>query len=102
MNILTVEDDIMDRKPREKDEGFFANGLMVKVIWQGVMVGLLTLVSYSIGQYFSNHEYDDDCKDQLITMELVYCHCVCGNSGKVSCQDRCRYCNDQAVRHTTE
>ena len=52
-----VEDDIMDRKPREKDEGFFANGLMVKVIWQGVMVGLLTLVSYSIGQYFSNHEY---------------------------------------------
>ena len=52
-----VEDDIMDRKPREKDEGFFANGLMVKVIWQGVMVGLLTLASYSIGQYFSNHEY---------------------------------------------
>ena len=52
-----AEDDIMDRKPREKDEGFFANGLMVKVIWQGVMVGLLTLVSYSIGQYFSNHEY---------------------------------------------
>ena len=48
-----AEDDIMDRK----DEGFFANGLMVKVIWQGVMVGLLTLVSYSIGQYFSNHEY---------------------------------------------
>ena len=26
-------------------------------ICQGIMVGLLTLASYSIGQYFSNHEY---------------------------------------------
>ena len=57
LGLEPAEEDIMKRKPRKKDEGFFSNGLMLKVIWQGVMVGLLTLISYAIGQYFSTHEY---------------------------------------------
>lgn len=57
LGLEPVEEGVMERQPRSKDEGFFANGLMIKIIWQGMMVGLLTLLSYSIGQYFSTHEY---------------------------------------------
>ena len=57
LGLEPVEEGIMERQPRSKDEGFFAHGLMFKIIWQGLMVGLLTLLSYSIGQYFSTHEY---------------------------------------------
>lgn len=44
-----VENDVMDRKPRGKDEGIFAHGVGVHSIIQGLIVGLLTLISYYIG-----------------------------------------------------
>ncbi len=44
-----VEKDVMDRKPKPKNEGIFANGLGVRIILQGLLFGLLTLVGYFIG-----------------------------------------------------
>ncbi|WP_303015204.1 calcium-translocating P-type ATPase, PMCA-type [Holdemania massiliensis] len=43
------EPDIMNRKPRRKDESFFAHGLGFTIAWQGIMIGLLTLISYVLG-----------------------------------------------------
>lgn len=43
------EPDIMNRKPRSKDESFFAHGLGWTIAWQGVMIGTLTLISYILG-----------------------------------------------------
>lgn len=51
-----TEPDVMDRKPRKKDEDFFANGFLWTIIWQGLMVGILTLCSYALGETVS-HEY---------------------------------------------
>lgn len=45
-----VEKDIMDKKPKPKSEGIFAHGLGLKVILQGLMFGLLTLVGFKIGE----------------------------------------------------
>ena len=45
------EKDVMERKPRDPKESVFAGGLGVNVIYQGVLVALLTLVSYAIGFY---------------------------------------------------
>ncbi len=45
-----VEDDIMDRKPKPKNEGIFAHGLGVRVVLQGAMFALLTLVAYFLGK----------------------------------------------------
>lgn len=50
-----VESDVMDRKPRPKDESFFANGLGFRIVWQGLMIGGLTLVAYYIGN--ANNHY---------------------------------------------
>ena len=44
-----VEDDIMTHKPKAKDEGIFAGGLGGRVVAQGFMFGLLTIIAYRIG-----------------------------------------------------
>ena len=50
-----VDPAIMLEKPRPKDESLFAHGLTYKIIWQGFMVGGLTLLSYIIGQVSVDH-----------------------------------------------
>lgn len=44
-----VERDIMERKPREKDESIFARGVGTATALQGLMVGILTLIAYYAG-----------------------------------------------------
>ncbi len=45
-----VEKDIMDKKPRPKTEGIFAHGLGIRVILQGIMFALLTLIGFKMGE----------------------------------------------------
>lgn len=45
-----VEKDIMSQKPKPKDEGLFAHGFGVRVILQGVMFGVLSLIAFKIGE----------------------------------------------------
>ena len=42
------EKDIMSRPPRRSTEGFFAGGLMWKIVFRGIFIGLSTLASFSI------------------------------------------------------
>lgn len=46
------EKDIMNRKPESSKRGIFANGLWNKIIVEGIMLGMLTLVAFSIGNKF--------------------------------------------------
>ncbi|MBQ2945075.1 MAG: calcium-translocating P-type ATPase, PMCA-type [Clostridia bacterium] len=48
-----VESDVMDKKPKPKNEGIFAHGLGVRVVLQGCMFAVLTLVGYMIGSGIS-------------------------------------------------
>ena len=41
--------DIMDRKPVKRNEGIFTKGMSWRVIYQGAMIGLLTLIAFMIG-----------------------------------------------------
>ena len=41
--------DIMHRKPIKKDEGIFTKGRTFRIIYQGIMIGLLTLAGFIIG-----------------------------------------------------
>ncbi len=45
-----VEKDIMDRNPKPKDEGLFANGFGIRTVLQGVMFGALSLIAFYIGE----------------------------------------------------
>lgn len=45
-----VEKDVMERKPKPKDEGLFAHGFGVRTVLQGVMFGILSLIAFWLGE----------------------------------------------------
>ena len=45
------EADIMDKKPRDSRKGIFADGLWQRIMVEGAMLGILTLVAFSLGNY---------------------------------------------------
>ena len=45
-----VEDDIMNHKPKHKDEGLFAHGFGIQTMLQGLMFGILTLIAFWLGE----------------------------------------------------
>lgn len=49
LSIDPAEKDIMQRKPRDPIQGFITKGLIWRVMYQGIMIGVLSLISYRIG-----------------------------------------------------
>ncbi len=47
-----AEPDTMRRPPRDSREGIFAGGLFGDIIYQGILVTAITVISYLIGSYF--------------------------------------------------
>lgn len=50
LGMEAVEADVMDHKPKPKDEGIFAHGLGVRVVLQGLMFASLTLIGFVAGE----------------------------------------------------
>lgn len=44
-----AEKDIMERKPISSKKGIFTKGMSLRVIYQGIMIGLITLAAFIIG-----------------------------------------------------
>lgn len=50
LGMEAVEPDIMEQKPRPKDEGIFAHGLGIRVVLQGAMFAVLSLIAFVVGE----------------------------------------------------
>ena len=50
LGMEAVEKDVMDRKPKPKNEGIFAGGLGIRVVLQGMMFAALTLIGFKLGE----------------------------------------------------
>ena len=50
LGMEAVEKDIMDKKPKPKNEGIFAHGFGIRVVLQGVMFAALSLFAYFYGK----------------------------------------------------
>lgn len=48
------EADIMRRKPRSKNDGIFSGGLGIDCMYQGIIVTVLTVLSFYIGEFLEN------------------------------------------------
>ena len=48
--------DIMNRKPKDTKKGIFTKGMVLRVIYQGIMIGTLTLIAFCIGLATPNIE----------------------------------------------
>ena len=44
-----AEGDVMTRKPRNSEDGIFANGAGVDMVWQGIYLAIIELAAYFIG-----------------------------------------------------
>lgn len=44
-----AEKDVMDRKPLKPKQGIFTKGMSFRIIYQGIMIGMLTLIAFIIG-----------------------------------------------------
>ncbi len=60
------EADIMNKKPRNSKKGIFADGLWQRIITEGTMLGILTLVAFSVGNYL----YDIDVARTMAFVSL--------------------------------
>lgn len=50
LGMEAVEPDVMNRKPKPKDESIFAHGLLTRILLQGVMFAVLTLIGFRHGE----------------------------------------------------
>ncbi len=50
LGMEAVEKDIMEQKPKPKNEGIFAHGLGIQVVLQGAMFAILTLIGFMLGE----------------------------------------------------
>ncbi len=54
LGVEQAEGDVMKVAPRSSNEGIFADGLGIDVLWQGACISLLTLASFFIGNAFES------------------------------------------------
>ncbi len=52
LGMEAVEKDVMEQKPKPKNEGIFANGFGIRIFLQGFLFAILTLIGYHIGEAY--------------------------------------------------
>ena len=50
LGMEAVEPNIMEQKPKAKNEGIFAHGLGIRIILQGLMFGILAMIGFKTGE----------------------------------------------------
>ncbi|HOZ55066.1 MAG TPA: cation-translocating P-type ATPase [Clostridia bacterium] len=65
-----AEKDIMERKPIKSKNGIFTKGMSWRIIYQGVMIGLLTLTAFIIGLSTKNVPLIEGLTEQQVRVEI--------------------------------
>lgn len=65
------EADIMNRPPRDSKDGIFAGGMGFHVVFQGIMVMLITLASYFVGHYMESGVWEIADSPDGMTMAFL-------------------------------
>jgi len=76
------EKNIMEQKPRDSRKSIFAGGLAIRILWQGIMIGILTFLAYvigfkmgqakNLGDEFAMHEGETMCFMVLALSQLFH------------------------------
>ena len=69
-----VEPSVMAEKPRSASEPLFTRRFSIRLAWQGLMVGLLTLAAYWLGEYvLSDPTMADATANTMAFATLTFC-----------------------------
>ena len=66
-----AESDVMKRKPRSSKAGIFADGMGVDVVYQGILVSILVLVSYFVGHFMESGNWEITNSEHGMTMAFL-------------------------------
>ena len=66
-----AEKDIMNRKPNKKQKGIFNKGMTWRVIYQGIMIGILTLVAFIAGLGTKNVPYIEGMSTEQVKVAMA-------------------------------
>ncbi|MBE6550616.1 MAG: calcium-translocating P-type ATPase, PMCA-type [Ruminococcaceae bacterium] len=66
-----AEPDIMERKPRDPKSGIFAGGMGIDVVYQGLMVSVLVLISYFVGHFIEAGTWAIENSSDGMTMAFL-------------------------------
>ena len=67
-----AEDDVMQRKPLKTGKGIFTKGMSWRIVYQGIMIGLLTLAAFILGIATPDSElpYMEGLSNEQIKVEI--------------------------------
>lgn len=71
LSMERADADIMRRPPRNPRQGIFADGMGVDVVYQGIMVSIITLAAYFIGHYMQYGTWVVENSDHGTTMAFL-------------------------------
>ncbi len=66
-----AEPNLMKQKPRKPSDGIFADGMAFDVIYQGILISILTLVSYFVGHYIESGVFEITNSNDGTTMAFL-------------------------------
>lgn len=67
-----AEPDVMKRKPRDAKAGVFADGMAGDVIYQGILVAILTLLSFFLGHAFEQGGWSWKFEDSAVGTTMAF------------------------------
>ncbi|MDF7672258.1 calcium-translocating P-type ATPase, PMCA-type [Lactobacillus sp. ESL0701] len=77
LGLEPVEKGIMNRRPRGKKSTFFSGGVASSIVYQGILEGILVLVTYQLGLNFGPHlanstlQHEDALTMAFLTLGLI-------------------------------
>ncbi len=71
LGVEKAEPGLMKRKPRKPNEGVFAGGMGFDIVYQGILVSALVLISYFVGSYIENGVWSVTNSAHGVTMAFL-------------------------------
>ena len=71
LGVEKAEGDLMKRKPRDPNSHIFADGMGFDIGYQGVMIAIVTLVSYFVGHYLEAGRWEITQSPDGVTMAFL-------------------------------
>ena len=74
LGLEPVEADVMEKPPRKAHEPLFTPAFTIRLLWQGALVGALTLLAYFVGEYLlSDPTTADATANTMAFATLTFC-----------------------------
>ncbi len=71
LGVEKAEPNVMKRKPRDSKAGIFAGGMGIDVLYQGLMISVLVLLSYFLGHYVETGTWTLETSKDGMTMAFL-------------------------------